>query len=154
MTNAVQPNAKDPTSMSTKETLPTKAVKVQWTPCELARILTVAAAHDKNECNKDIYRQAATLIDSLRTRLDAAEKELEKRKLRSLANAINQICDECGHTKTEDGCAFCIKKATAELAKVLLGAQTTLQKLGSITDENRIGWTLQAIDAAIQKGQE
>jgi hypothetical protein len=55
--------------------------------------------------------------NSLRARLDAAEKELENIKLRNLANAIKQICDECGHTNTEDGCAFCIKKANAELVK-------------------------------------
>lgn len=58
-------------------------------------------------------------IDTLRKRLEAVEKELASIKIRNLANAIKQICDECGHTTTEDGCAFCIKKANGELVKQL-----------------------------------
>lgn len=53
--------------------------------------------------------------DTLRTRLAAVEKKLEVIKFRNLTNAIKQICDKCGHTTTEDGCAFCIKAAISGL---------------------------------------
>jgi hypothetical protein len=41
--------------------------------------------------------------------------DLEGIKARHVINHIKAICGKCGHTQTEDGCAFCIKEALKQL---------------------------------------
>lgn len=53
------------------------------------------------------------IVDTLLTaakRSIELEKHLYQMKCRSLINAVNRICEKCGHTKCEDGCAFCMSK--------------------------------------------
>lgn len=40
---------------------------------------------------------------------------LEKLRMKNFINVIQNFCGECGHTKTEDGCVFCLKEALKKL---------------------------------------
>lgn len=82
-------------------------------------IAVFAKGWSDDEANMKYVKDACNNYANLRTRLEAIEKELASIKIRNLANAIKQICDECGHTTTEDGCAFCIKKSNGELVELV-----------------------------------
>lgn len=49
----------------------------------------------------------------------AYAKQLEAANSRHVLNHIENICDKCGHTKTEDGCAFCIMEQRRRLPKMV-----------------------------------
>lgn len=51
------------------------------------------------------YRNEAAYEDVV-----AYAKQLEAANARHVLNHIENICEVCGHTKTEDGCANCIRK--------------------------------------------
>ncbi len=52
------------------------------------------------------HRSEAALQDLL-----AYAKQLQAANARHVLNHIENICEVCGHTKTEDGCAYCILQA-------------------------------------------
>lgn len=45
--------------------------------------------------------------------------QLRNANARHVLNHIESICEMCGRTKTEDGCAFCIKQYVEPLVKAL-----------------------------------
>lgn len=49
------------------------------------------------------HRSESAFMDLL-----AYAKQLESANARHVLNHIENICEKCGHTKTEDGCAYCI----------------------------------------------
>ncbi len=50
------------------------------------------------------HRSEAALMDVL-----AYTKQLEAANERHVLHHIESICEACGHTKTEDGCANCLR---------------------------------------------
>lgn len=58
-------------------------------------------------------------IEQLKGEVVALRAELAKLKAKNLVNAVARICPDCGHSTSEDGCAFCLKTAIAPLFKML-----------------------------------
>lgn len=60
------------------------------------------------------HRSEPALMDLL-----AYAKQLKAANARHAINHIENICETCGHTKTEDGCAFCISNQFSNLPTIV-----------------------------------
>jgi len=73
----------------------------------------------RNDANAALIASAPDLLkenDQLKARLDAI-------KSRNVLNAIVTYCEKCGHSITEDGCAFCFTRERDQLKAELAQAR-------------------------------
>lgn len=95
--------------------------------------------------------------ESLRAENARLREALEKMKVKNLVNAVARICPDCGHSASEDGCAFCLKTAMAPLFKMLhekIGDKDT-GYWGSIKIESELISTFESAQAALAgKGEK
>jgi hypothetical protein len=69
-----------------------------------------------HDANCHLYRQEMS-IHTLKQERDTLKAQVEASKIRNIVTHIKNICDKCGHTSTEDGCAFCLKNQNESLVK-------------------------------------
>jgi hypothetical protein len=52
-------------------------------------------------------------LAEVRKENEELQRRIDAIRIRNVFNAIKQICPTCGHTITEDGCAFCLRAQIA-----------------------------------------
>lgn len=63
------------------------------------------------------YHQALEMAKGLELKLQEKQAELDRIRAKNLVSAIERICQDCGHTTTEDGCPHCMKLAAPKWTK-------------------------------------
>lgn len=68
---------------------------------------------------KDLGEAIKSQLTATEAKLKETEAHVLRLRHRNLTNVLSSICRTCGHTTTEDGCAFCIRETISPLMDIL-----------------------------------